>query len=71
MGVNSSRGYINGYVAFTNLLVFDIVWWTIKVSRIDSLVVGVAYRSPNSNDQQNTSIEMTIKLSDCNFDISS
>ena len=46
----------------------DIVWCTIKVSGNNSLVVGVAYRSPNSSDQQNALIEKTIKtVADCNF----
>ena len=46
----------------------DIVWCTIKVSRHDTLVVGVGYRSPNSSDQQNTLIERSIRsVADCNF----
>jgi len=46
----------------------DTVWCCIKISKTDSLVVGVAYRSPSSSDQQNASIEATIKtVAECDF----
>ena len=37
------------------------VWCTVKISGTETMIIGVVYRSPNSSEQQNRSLESNIR----------
>ena len=51
--INNNIGFKCMYTNVDTITNKDTVWCCIKISKTDSLVVGVAYRSPSSSDQPN------------------